>query len=646
MGRAAGSRRATTRRTMNNCPPLTRAAIRLAMICVVAFTLSAGQGTAAWGGAAAPCSSASLDSILQRRLHEAGVAAGALIVVRDGRIKYSGGFGRESPGGQPVDPARTVFRAASNSKPLVAAAVMQLVAQGRLDLHTDINRYLRLFKVPATFEAPVTLDALLTHSAGFDDHFLGALARTPEDLVPLGAYLADSLPSRVLPPAQRIIYSNHAIALAAYVVEVVSGEDFASYAKRHILTPLEMTGSTFSQPPPLDIAERLVDTRDGEAPFLDPYPAGSLVATPFDMGHFIAGQLGSPLDGSAPILPETARLTMLEQHFTPNRGMPGAAYGYFESDANGQPSLHHTGDGGDHSLLYLVPGAKLGFYLVYTAPEHADPSIPRERIAHDVIDHYFGCSRPFTQPPALAGFAARADRYTGTYRIETYSHATIEKLSGLGQQITVSNPGDGSLSAVLGGSQPIRLVETGPNLFRDPDGAYVTFDSDPEGAIAALSFTGAAVDDPGSARRLHWWETANVNLSFITVTGILVLFRAVSGLAIGWTRRRAHEPREPTIAWRLSGWIVIALLAAVVLAGGSVVTSGGVITGVPAGVKLAVVLINLVAVLGAVLVPATVNDVIHHRGHPWQRLLLAAAAAAAIVALPFLAYWNLIGLRY
>lgn len=622
-----------------------RATTRLVSLCIVTLLLSAGSTTAS-AQTARSCNSAPVDDILQRRLHDARVAAGALVVVRRGKIDYSGGYGQDAPGGQPVDPTRTVFRAASNGKPLIATAVLQLVTEGRLDLHADINTYLPLFKIPATFDAPVTLDALLTHSSGFDDHFLGALARNQADLIPLGPYLASHLPSRVAPPGEQIIYSNHAMAMAAYVVEAVSGEDFAGYAQRHILDPLGMTSSTFDQPPTAEVAQRLVRTSRGPAPFLDPYPAGSLVATAMDMARLIAGQLGSPLDGAAPVLPETARALMLDQHFTPYPGMPGAAYDYFQSDANGHPSLHHTGDGGDHSLIYLVPGANLGFYLVYTAPDNEDPSTPREQIARDLIDHYLGCAQPFKQRPARTEFAQRADRYVGTFRINTYSHDTVEKLAALGQEIVVTNPGDGSLSVVLGGGSPLRLVESSPNLFRDPDGAYVAFHSGIGGDITALSFTAAGVDDPGSAHRIRWWETAQANLLFCLLIAILLLIRAASGVATHVLRRRGEGPHVITLAWRVSGWISIALVTAGLVAAGTVITAGGVITDVPLGINIALVLLNLSAILGALLVVATVNDLIRRRGLLRQRLVLGAAALGAIAALPFLAYWNLLGLRY
>jgi hypothetical protein len=78
----------------------------------------------------------------------------------------------------------------------------------------------------------------------------------------------------------------------------------------------------------------------------------------------------------------------------------------------------------------------------------------------------------------------------------------------------------------------------------------------------------------------------------------------------------------------------------------AIVTTGGVITGVPLGVIAALVLLNLVAFFAVALMPATVIDLIRRRGTLPQRLVLGVAAPVAIAALPFLAYWNLLGLRY
>ena len=52
---------------------------------------------------------------------------------------------------------------------------MQLVEQGKLDLDADVNTYLENFKIRETFDEPITLRHILTHTAGFEDGALGYL---------------------------------------------------------------------------------------------------------------------------------------------------------------------------------------------------------------------------------------------------------------------------------------------------------------------------------------------------------------------------------------------------------------------------------------------------------------------------------------
>jgi CubicO group peptidase (beta-lactamase class C family) len=61
----------------------------------------------------------------------------------------------------------TLFQSASIGKPVVAAAALRLVQQGKLALDEDVNRKLRSWRLPANeFGAHVTLRNLLSHSGG------------------------------------------------------------------------------------------------------------------------------------------------------------------------------------------------------------------------------------------------------------------------------------------------------------------------------------------------------------------------------------------------------------------------------------------------------------------------------------------------
>jgi len=80
----------------------------------------------------------------------------------------------------PVDLERSIWRAASVSKALTAIGVMRLVEQGKVDLDTDVNQYLKSFQIPNTYQRPVTLRQLLEHRSGLDDRFIGDGFRSGE----------------------------------------------------------------------------------------------------------------------------------------------------------------------------------------------------------------------------------------------------------------------------------------------------------------------------------------------------------------------------------------------------------------------------------------------------------------------------------
>lgn len=115
-------------------------------------------------------------ALAERMAHYKAPAISVAVFDR-GRIVWSRAYGQAAPG-RPAT-ARTLFQAASISKPVFAAATLRLVHERRLGLDRPINDFLRSWRLPDAEAAParaVTLRHLLSHSAGpFGD---GARART------------------------------------------------------------------------------------------------------------------------------------------------------------------------------------------------------------------------------------------------------------------------------------------------------------------------------------------------------------------------------------------------------------------------------------------------------------------------------------
>src|SRR5947209_1864844 len=195
-----------------------------------------------------------LDGLIPAQLQSRDIAGAVVSVVKDGQVLLAKGYGyADFAARKPVDAEKTLFRAGSISKVVTVIAVMQLVEQGKLDLDRDVSEYLD-FPIPKTFPEPITLRRLLTHTAGFEETLKNLFVPSARELRPLRDYLIGAMPARIFRPGTVPSYSNYGLTLVGYIIERISGEPFDQYIAAHILDPLKMEHSTFSQPLPERLA--------------------------------------------------------------------------------------------------------------------------------------------------------------------------------------------------------------------------------------------------------------------------------------------------------------------------------------------------------------------------------------------------------
>src|ERR1700722_13254206 len=109
------------------------------------------------------------DGIIPLQLERSDIAGASVLVMQNGQVLLEKGYGyADMKSKKAVDPKSTIFRLASISKLFTWVSVMQLVEQGRLDLDTDVNRYLD-FQIRPKFNQPITLRNLMTHTGGFEE---------------------------------------------------------------------------------------------------------------------------------------------------------------------------------------------------------------------------------------------------------------------------------------------------------------------------------------------------------------------------------------------------------------------------------------------------------------------------------------------
>ena len=197
---------------------------------------------------------ASFDRMMLAVMKEHRPPGGALAVTCQGRLVYARGFGyADVEGRQPVRP-ESLFRIASVSKPITAAAILQLVERGKLRLGE------KAFPLPGLKPRlekgreydkrldDITVLNLLQHAGGWDT------ATSPDPMF-LSSRIAERLgtPPPAEPPdiirwvlgqpldftpGERHAYSNFGYSVLGRVIEKVAGERYEDYVRREVLGPL------------------------------------------------------------------------------------------------------------------------------------------------------------------------------------------------------------------------------------------------------------------------------------------------------------------------------------------------------------------------------------------------------------------------
>ncbi len=168
--------------------------------------------------------------------------SGAVLIAKDGQIVLKRAYGmanRET--GLPYD-VGMVSCIGSVTKQFTGAAIMKLEMQGKLSTSDPISKYLP--GVPAD-KAGITIHHLLTHTAGFS----GDLGGSDEEPIARDALVAKVLAAPlVAKPGAQFEYSNEGFALAAAIVERVSGQGYEAFLRAQLFLPAGMTDTGYQTP--------------------------------------------------------------------------------------------------------------------------------------------------------------------------------------------------------------------------------------------------------------------------------------------------------------------------------------------------------------------------------------------------------------
>lgn len=632
-----------------------RRAYPRAAAILIALTLLV---TAAWSQSPAspPLDSQNLDAFLDKyfaeQMDKLHVPGAAIAIVKDGQVLAIKGYGYSNVEQKiPVDPDRTVFRLASVSKPFTAIAVLQLVEQGKLRLDENVNHYLRAFQLVENYSRPVTLENLLTHTAGFDDGGIGITARSAAEQTPLDTYLARRLGPRVLPPGDQYDYSNGGFSLAGYIAEITSGVPFAQYINDHIFKPLDMRQSGFVITPELykNLAIGYDYRKDRFVPVALDYPnvvpAASLVSTARDMTHFMIAELQLGQYGAQRILSEDSAQRMFQRQYANDPRVPGTAFAYWEQYPNGTRIVRQDGDWmGAVSTVFFLPAEKVGIFVACNLGDQ----ILIDDFLRQFMDHFY-LANPETlkSAPAFESPDPPA-RFAGSYRLNRYAHHTFEKVGTLFREWKVSPADNGSIILLNPNLGPQHFLPVAPMLFRlDGSQEEIAFRQDENGRITRLALGRYVLE------KLPWYEKAIVQKALFAFFGCAFGLSVLIALVVWFKNRNVTAPasqiKSDKHLARLRSWNGAVAFGNLLFLGGmflAFLNRDPLVYGLPfyLAIVLCIPLITTAAV--PIILWQTFRAWQTRSGSPLARAFYSFEAFAALCFIPFLLYWNLLGFHY
>lgn len=444
-------------------------------------------------------------------------------VIEDGEVVFARGFGSTAVEGGAAVTAATPFANASTTKAMVAAGLLMLVDEGRLELDAPVIEWLPELHLGDPALAPqLTLRDLLAHRTGMPStdflRFMQAMS-TEEQLARL-RYIDPAAP-----PRSRLIYQNTMYELLGLILERVTGQFWGDFLAERLWGPIGMTDTvarrgdipadrSFAQPH--DVFDGSVRAVEFSRPPGEPNPAGSAWSTVSDMARWAQFLLrGGVTENGDRLLTEAAFNAWFEpaQLAAPSDFYPvvalskprwrSYALGWFQQDLFGQRIDFHTGSlAGLVAIIGLDRDAQRAV-VVMANRDHAElrhalllealdptPESERRDWHREVFDLYrglrdeqekkwleLGRARIANLPPSLA-----ADAYAGRYSSQAWGRLEVQQRGDI--WMLISEGGD---------TLPVTHWHGDLFLVQHPDwhyGEFLQFTITAAGDISSLSLFG------------------------------------------------------------------------------------------------------------------------------------------------------------
>ncbi len=391
---------------------------------------------------------ARIDSIVTSELARTQTPGAAIAVEHHGRLLVARGFGLENVESNSRTSAETVFRIGSVTKQFTAAAIMQLVEQGKIGLDDEMTKYLPDYPTQGN---RVTVRHLLTHTSGIKSYTsLGPKFWSESSRLDLTNDQMLALFKDVpfdFKPGEKYAYNNSAFFLLGVIIEKVTGTPYRKYVEEKLFQRLGLASSSYCDDRAI-VPHRAAGYEANAGTVVNAVPlslntpgaAGALCSTVLDLVRWQRA-----FDEARPV--SAASRDQIRTPATLNDGKP-TSYGFgvslrpFESH---RAFAHSGGINGFASWLARYPDDELTVTVLTNSGGG-----PAVRIGELVARVVLGIPLP-TMADLPVPAATRAE-WVGTYEVS-------------GTKLVVTD-GPSGLEISIGGGPPSRLLHQGNGEFR------------------------------------------------------------------------------------------------------------------------------------------------------------------------------------
>lgn len=320
------------------------------------------------------------DAYVENTLKAMNAPSVAIAIVKNGKIVYAKGYGyRDVEKKLPAD-ENTLYAIGSSTKAFTSTSIGILVDEGKLEWEKPVINYMPEFKLKDDYITQhITTVDMLSHRTGLPRHDFVWLYNkgTRKEMLERMQYFDFSAGFR-----QTFQYNNFMFMAAGYMIEKISGETWETFVKEHILTPLKMDHTFYTNANMFkteNYAEPYIYNNDSltKMDFFDfdeigMAPAGAIKSNVLDMGNWLIMNLnGGTFDGK-----EIIKKATLEELQSPQMVVGGisslaeytfSAYGmgWFLDTYRGHLRVSHGGNiNGFTAEVALYPRDSIGLVVL------------------------------------------------------------------------------------------------------------------------------------------------------------------------------------------------------------------------------------------------------------------------------------------